>query len=92
MVPLKTYLDGYEYSFSEKGAMPTSSDTQLPYEERETEKDDELQDSFSLVCLIAEPVLFIPINYQNKTCDESKRLFYTIIDIPLYLSKRALLI
>jgi len=92
MASPKNCTDGNEHSISKKGTTPANSENQLPYEERETEKDDELQDNFSLVCLIAEPVFFIPIDDQDKCCDKALRSIDAIIDIPLYLSKRVLLI
>jgi len=92
MASPKNCPDGKEHSISKKGTTPASSDNQLPYEERETEKDDELQDNFSLVCLLAEPVFFIPLNDQEKCSDKALRPVDVIIDIPLYLSKRVLLI
>jgi len=91
MASSKDYLKG-EHSISKKGTVPTNSDNQLPYEERETEKDDELQDTFSLVCLICEPLFFTPINDQETCCDRAQRPIEAVTDIPLYLSKRVLLI
>ena len=91
MASPKDYLEG-GHSISKKGTVPANSDNQLPYEERETEKDDELQDTFSLVCLICEPLFFISISDRDKCCDKAQRPIDTITDIPLYLSKRVLLI
>src|SRR5882762_10834829 len=65
MASPKDYLEG-GHSISKKGTVPANSDNQLPYEERETEKDDELQDTFSLVCLICEPLFFISISDRDK--------------------------
>jgi len=91
MASPKDYLEG-GHSISKKGSAPTNSDNQLPYEERETEKDDELQDSFSLVCVICEPQFVLPTNDQDKRVDKVLRPIDAITDIPLYLSKRMLLI
>jgi hypothetical protein len=92
MASQKNYTSGQEYSISKKGTASANSDNQLPYEERETEKDDELQDNFSLICLIYEPVFFSPIGDQDECCDNGQEPVDAITDIPLYLSIRALLI
>jgi len=91
MASPKDFQEG-GHSISKKGTVPANSDNQLPYEERETEKDDELQDTFSLVCLICEPLFFISISDRDKCCDKAQRPIDAITDIPLYLSKRVLLI
>lgn len=83
--------DYQEYSISRKGAIPSNPDNQLPYEERETE-DDELQDNFSLVCFISEPVFFTLINDKGNCRNKTQNAVNAITDIPLYLSKRVLLI
>ena len=92
MASPKNGVDTLEYLFSKKGNAPANSDNQLPYEERETEKDDELQDNFSPVCLILEPVLLIPTRDPDACCDKIQQPIDAITDLPLYLSKRALLI
>jgi hypothetical protein len=92
MASSKNYTSGQEYSISKKGTMSANSDNQLPYEERETERDDEPQDNFSVVCLIYEPVFFSLIGDLDKGCDKGQEPVEAITDIPLYLSIRVLLI
>jgi len=92
MASPKECPNGQEHSISKKGSAPNNSDNQLPYEEKETEKDDELQDNFSMVCLISEPVFFLPISDQDKGCEKALKPIDAITDTPLYLSKRVLLI
>jgi len=92
MAAPKNCLDDQEQSISKKGTAPANSDNQLPYEEKETEKDDELQDNFSLACLIAEPIFFLPLRDQDNRHDMAQGPIDAINAIPLYLSKRVLLI
>ena len=92
MASSKDCPNGQEHSISKKGTAPANADNQLPYEEKETEKDDELQDNFSMVCLISEPVFFLPISDQDKGCEKALKPIDAITDTPLYLSKRVLLI
>lgn len=91
MASSKDYLKG-EHSISKKGTTPASSDNQLPYEERETEKDDEVQDAFSLVCLISEPLFVDSTSDQGRRCIKAHKPADAITDIPLYLSQRVFLI
>ncbi|HEV8513916.1 MAG TPA: hypothetical protein VGQ59_11595 [Cyclobacteriaceae bacterium] len=91
MASPKDYMKG-EQSISKKGTTPTSSDNQGPYEERETEKDDEVQDTFSLVCLICEPLFVVSIGDQDNCCDKAHKPVDMVTDIPLYLSQRVFLI
>jgi hypothetical protein len=92
MASPKDCPDGLEHFISKKGTASTNSDNQLPYEEKETEKDNELQDNFSLVCLISEPVVLLPIRDQDNGCEKTLKPIDAITDIPLYLSKRVFLI
>lgn len=92
MASPKDCQNAREHSISKKGTAPANSDNQLPYEEKETEKDDELQDNFSLVCLIEEPLFLLTIRDQNKVCEKALEPVDAITDRTLYLSKRALLI
>ena len=92
MASPKDCPSGQEHSISKKGAAPTNSDNQLPCEERETEKDYELQDNFLLVGLIAETVFFLPISERDKGCEKALKPIDVITDTPLYLYKRVLLI
>ena len=92
MAAPKNCPDDREQSISKKGTTPAKSDNQLPYEEKETEKDDELQDNFSLCCLISEPIFFLPLRDQDNCHDMAQRPIDAISAIPLYLSKRVLLI
>jgi len=92
MASPKDCPNGQAHSISKKGTVPAKSDNQLPYEEKETENDDEFQDNFSLACLLAEPVLFLSISDQHKGCEKALKPIDVIPDIPLYLSKRVLLI
>jgi len=90
MASLKDFQEGH--FISKKGTVPTNADNQLPYEEQETEKDDEQQDTFSLICLICEPLIFTTIIDQQTSCNKTQRPVDAITDISLYLSKRVLLI
>ena len=92
MASPKDYLEGGRHSISKKGTVPTNSDNQLPYEERETEKDDEVQDTFSLVCLICEPLFIDSISDQDSRCIKAHKPADAITDVPLYLSQRVFLI
>jgi hypothetical protein len=92
MASPKDCSNGREHSLSKKGTVPTNSDNQLPYEEKETEKDDEFQDNFSLVCLLSEPLYFLLINEEEEGCEKALKPVDSITAIPLYLSKRVLLI
>ena len=85
-------LGDHGYSISKKGALPPSSERQLPYEEKETEKDDELQDHTSMVCLVSEPLCFTPVIHPDKRCEKMDKAAPVISDIPLYLTKRVFLI
>jgi hypothetical protein len=91
MVTRKDYVDG-ELSIFRKGVIPASSDNQIPYEEREAERDDEVQDTFSLVCLICEPIFVFSVRDQDTHCDKAHKPVDTVTDIPLYLSQRVFLI
>jgi hypothetical protein len=91
MAPSKDYCD-VGYLISKKGAIPAGSDNQIPYEERETEKDDEVQDTFSLTCLICEPLCVLSIGDQDKFYVKVYKPVDTVTDIPLYLSQRVFLI
>jgi hypothetical protein len=88
----KNYPNGSEYSISKKGALPANSENQLPYEERETEKDDELQDSFSLFYIISELIFVTPETSQNTCVGKPHNTMDAISSTPLYLAKRVLLI
>jgi|GEM_PF-3554193 len=92
MASPKDSSNGLENAISKKGASPTNSASQLPYEEKETEKDDEWQDSFSMVCLLSEPIYFLPTIDQDGWCEKALKPIDLITDIPLYLSQRVLLI
>ncbi len=62
----------------------------MPYEETETEKDDELQDNFSLVCLISEPVFFSPASDQRNGFERVQKPVEAISNLPLYLSHQGI--
>jgi len=81
-----------ERSISKKGTASTNSENQLPYEEKETEKDDEPQNCFTLTCFIPEPIFLLPLSDQIKCGEKAQRPIYLVADLPLYLSKRVLLI
>jgi len=92
MASPKDCSNGLENSISKKGTAPTNSDSQLPYEAKETEKDDEWQDNFSMVCLLSEPIYFLSIIDQDRWGEKALKPLDPITDIPLYLSQRVLLI
>lgn len=80
------------YLVSEDQSIPTGSDNQFPYEERETEEDDEFQDQTLLVGLLPDPFFFAPLHDQSKQCDHILVPVHLVNNLPLYLSKRVLLI
>jgi len=84
--------DGLGYFISMKAALPTNSDNQLPYEERETEKDDELQDNFPVACIFSEAIFFTQLFCIEKSGYKTYHSIDSISEVPLYLSKRVLLI
>ncbi|HLZ17649.1 MAG TPA: hypothetical protein VKQ08_11440 [Cyclobacteriaceae bacterium] len=88
----RNYPGDESCTVSEKGTPPAGSESQLPYEERETEKDDELQDNFSCVCLISEPLCLAPVKLPHRRCEKIQTPDRVIGDIPLYLSQRVFLI
>ena len=91
MASPKDYLEN-GHLISKKGSLPTNSDNQVPYEERETEKDDEVQDTLSLAYLICEPLFVASICDQDKNCIKVHKPVDVITDVPLYLSQRVFLI
>ena len=88
----KNCPDSQGYSISKNGQLPASSDNQLPYEEKETEKDDELQDNFSLAFVLNDTLFLSPVKDNNKCVQRTIQTVVVSNDIPLYLSKRVLLI
>ena len=92
MASPKDYPGRQAHLISKKGSNPANSDNQLPYEEKETEKDDEFQDNFSLVCLISEPIYFLPLSDQGECFEKAPSPIKAVTEIPLYLSQRVLLI
>jgi hypothetical protein len=88
----KNYQDHKDLSISKNGSLPANSDNQLPYEERETEKDDELQHDFYFVSLASEPVFIVLIEEQANCCNKAQVSIHEVINVPLYLTKKALLI
>jgi hypothetical protein len=88
----KNDQDNTDFSISKNCSLPTNSDNQLPYEERETEKDDEVQHDFYLVSVTSDPVFIVLIEEQATCCKKAQVAINEVTDVPLYLSKKALLI
>ena len=79
-------------SITKKNGLPTQSQNQSPYEEKEFEKDDEVQDNLFFVCLLGEPPVPIEsVHYCYRVCGYA-RPSGIATNLPLYLVKRALLI
>lgn len=77
---------------SKDTGLPSPSENQFLYEEKETEKDDELQDNYSLFCFPIAPLLqVIAADEKHGSCAVS-RADGSFIKVPFYLSQRALLI
>jgi hypothetical protein len=88
----RNYPGDEGHVISKKGALPASSESPSPFEEKETEKDDELQGSFSWVCLVSEPLWFAPTSLPDRYSERIQGPVRVIADIPLYLSQRVFLI
>jgi hypothetical protein len=78
------------YNVSKSSSLPSKSDNQLPYEEREIEKDDDPQQDFFFVCQFG---VSAPVLIAGAWCElihSAPLAIGTISDIPLYLADRSL--
>jgi hypothetical protein len=92
VVSPKLTMKSRENSISKQATAPTSSDDQSLYEEQETEINDEMQDGILIFCSPAEPIFSLPSNNQHLSPDNCQTFAEVMPDVPLYLSKRVLLI
>jgi hypothetical protein len=88
----KTCSDHRDCMFSKTASLPVNAQSQLPYEEKETETDDEGQDNCAFTYLVSEPLFFSLAHDTCKCCDLAHSPIDAVKDIPLYLSGRVFLI
>ena len=79
-------------AISKSGKLPVTPETQFPFEEKDEEAGDELQNSFSLVCVPAEILSFISTKDQLYLIHQASDSDRIIGRVPIYLSQRALII
>jgi len=77
------------YNLSKRSNLPSKSDNQFPYEEKEIEKDDPQQDSF-FICQFSVPAPILMVRLQCSCIYNAPRSISVASDLPLYLAKRAL--
>jgi hypothetical protein len=80
------------FFFSKNNRLPAQADGQFLYEEKETEKDDELQDNFAFECLPLAPIPVFIAEGEFSWTKKISRPKGGVVEIPLYLTKRSLLI
>lgn len=86
------FTQGRGEFISKSGSLPVNPDNQFPFEEKDEEAGDEVQDSFSLVCVPAEILSFVSTQDQFHFIHQASGSDHIVARVPIYLAKRALII
>lgn len=80
------------FFFSKNNGLPAQADGQFLYEEKETEKDDELLDGFVFLCA---PLMLVPDFVSGREHHREREISKPkggVVEMPLYLTTRSILI
>lgn len=78
------------FFYSKNSSQPAQADGQFLYEEKETEKDDELLDSFVFFFLSVAPVTIRIEDSEQARTKEIPKPKGGVVENPLYLTERSL--
>jgi len=80
------------FGFTKKGKSSSKTDSQLPFEEKEIERDDEVQNDTIFICAFSEPILFTAINPDVSFSGFVLHFSGNISATPIYLTNHSILI